>query len=149
MNRSGIHGGLRASRQGRGRFMWTMVLVAMAMPASRVQTVRAQCPWAPLGTGMDSTVLALTTLPNGDLVAGGFFVIAGGTAAIRIARWDGTNWSALGTGMDSEVCALTTLPNGDLVAGGIFTMAGGAAANNIARWDGTNWSALGPVRLSG
>ena len=88
-------------------------------------------------------VWALTTLPNGDLVAGGNFTIAGGIPAISIARWDGTSWSALGSGMNYLVLALTTLPNGDLVAGGVFTTAGGVSANFIARWDGTSWSALG------
>jgi hypothetical protein len=29
-------------------------------------------------------------MPNGDLVAGGDFITAGGVAANGIARWDGT-----------------------------------------------------------
>lgn len=74
--------------------------------------------WSALGSGMNNAVRALTTLPNGDLVAGGDFTTAGGVAANRIARWDGTAWSPLGTGMDDSVGALTILPNGDLIAGG-------------------------------
>jgi hypothetical protein len=99
---------------------------------------------------MNGSVYALTTLPNGDLVAGGYFTIAGGVSASHIARWNGTSWSALGSGMLSgpfgpspSVHALAVLPNGDLVAGGEFTMAGGVSANYIASWNGTNWSALG------
>ncbi|HEU4420862.1 MAG TPA: hypothetical protein VFT55_18125, partial [Planctomycetota bacterium] len=96
-----------------------------------------------LGSGLSGVVYALTTLPNGDLVAGGGFTTAGGVSANGIARWNGTSWSALASGMNSWVQALTTLPNGELVAGGLFTTAGGVSANYIARWDGTSWSALG------
>ncbi|HEU4419238.1 MAG TPA: hypothetical protein VFT55_09885, partial [Planctomycetota bacterium] len=99
--------------------------------------------WSALGSGMNGSVRAVTTLPNGDLVAGGWFTTAGGVSAANIARWDGTSWSALGSGMNGNVNAFTTLPNGDLVAGGGFTTAGGVSANRIARWNGTSWSALG------
>jgi hypothetical protein len=99
--------------------------------------------WSAMGSGMNNTVFTLTTLPNGDLVAGGNFTTAGGVAANFIARWDGASWSAMGSGMNGGVRALTTLPNGDLVAGGVFSIAGGLAANRIARWDGASWSAMG------
>jgi hypothetical protein len=33
--------------------------------------------WSTLGLGMNGPVYALTTLPNGDLVAGGRFTMAG------------------------------------------------------------------------
>ena len=103
--------------------------------------------WSALGVGMTGPggpgVAALTTLPNGDLVAGGWFASAGGARANHVARWNGASWSALGTGMDVPVHALTTLANGDLVAGGPFTTLGSVFLINIARWDGTSWSALG------
>ena len=100
--------------------------------------------WSALGLGTNGDVRALTTLPNGDLVAGGAFTSAGGVTASRIARWDGTSWSALGSGTNGVVNALRTLPNGDLVACGQFTLAGGVSGTTgIARWDGTSWSALG------
>jgi hypothetical protein len=83
-------------------------------------------------------VYALTTLPNGDLIAGGNFTTAGGVTASFIDRWNGSAWSALGTGMRGistpMVYALTRLPNGDLIAGGNFTTAGGVVAPYIARW---------------
>jgi len=86
--------------------------------------------WSPLGTGVANgyftTVHALTTLPNGDLIAAGDFTTAGGVPANNIARWNGSAWSRLGTGIDSFVYALATLPNGDLIAGGSFSTAGGA-----------------------
>src|SRR5262245_15334581 len=116
--------------------------IAAYDPVSRV--------WSALGSGLSyglSTVLAavnaLAVLPNGDLVAGGLFFIAGGVSASQIARWNGTSWSALAGGVDSDVLALTTLPNGDLVAGGVFTIAGSVYANHIARWNGTSWSTMG------
>jgi hypothetical protein len=88
-------------------------------------------------------VYSLTTLPNGDVIAGGWFTAAGGTSANNIARWNGSAWSALGSGVNAEVDALRTLANGDLVAAGNFTVAGGIGANRIARWNGSSWSALG------
>ena len=106
----------------------------------------AQCPeqWLPLqGGGLSHPVLALTPLPNGNLVAGGCFDHAGGVFVNGIARWDGTAWFAMGSGMSGSVRAVTTLSNGDLIAGGLFVHAGGVFAHSIARWDGTAWNPLG------
>jgi hypothetical protein len=109
--------------------------------------------WSPLGTGMSGGVFgtwvhSLCTLPNGDLVAGGNFTVAGGLAANRVARWNGSSWSPFGSGIDTtglltQVYAVATLADGDLVVGGRFTSAGGVAANSIARWDGAGWAAMG------
>lgn len=103
--------------------------------------------WSPLGAGMNNginaAIHALLRMPNGDIIAGGFFNTAGGVNASHIARWDGTTWSPLGSGMDLAVLALGLLPNGDLVAAGDFTTAGGVNANRVARWDGTSWWPLG------
>lgn len=90
--------------------------------------------WSPLGTGVDSTVLAVLRLPNGDLVAGGAFSLAGGVAANRIARWNGSAWSPIGAGPGGTVRALAVLPNGTLVAGGDF---------GIAQWNGSSWLPMG------
>jgi hypothetical protein len=99
--------------------------------------------WTPLGAGIAGTVSALATLPNGDLVAGGNFTVAGGVQANRIARWNGASWSPLGAGLDQEVLALATLPNGHLVAGGSFAVAGSGPASCVARWDGASWTDIG------
>ena len=105
--------------------------------------------WSAMGTGINGrwdgwgAVTALAVLPNGDLIAGGAFTMAGGTAASNIARWDGTAWSSPGTGINGPVNALAVLPNGDLIAGGVFSSAGGEAASNLARWNGMSWSAMG------
>jgi len=113
--------------------------------------------WLPFGSGMDLTVLALTTWdPDGDgplaaqLVAGGSFATAGGVTVNNIARWDGSAWQPLATGTSGSVRSLTVWdPDGDgplpaqLVAGGDFTTAGGVTVNSIARWDGSAWHAFG------
>jgi hypothetical protein len=108
--------------------------------------------WAPLGSGMNRSffdngpVYSLAVLPNGDLVAGGNFVTAGGVPANKIARWSGSIWAPLGSGMGGMnpfVTAMAILPNGDLVAGGRFSSAGDAVVNSIARWNGLNWAAMG------
>jgi hypothetical protein len=99
--------------------------------------------WDPrfAGAGVNNTVRALAW-DGTNLYVGGDFSSAGGVAASRIARWNGTNWSTLGSGMNNQVEALAWDGTG-LYAGGFFTTAGGVLASRIARWDGTSWSALG------
>ena len=107
--------------------------------------------WSGLGSGIDSeSVYALQVYDDGGgdaLYVGGSFSNAGGVAASRIARWDGSNWSALGTGMaGGDVLALAVYDDGGgaaLYAGGSFTDAGGAAAARMAEWNGVSWSPLG------
>ncbi len=99
--------------------------------------------WTPLGSGIAGTVVCLTVLANGDLVAGGAFATAGGVTVNNVARWNGSSWSAFGSGIAGGVWALHALPNGDLVAGGAFATAGGVAAANVARWNGSSWLPLG------
>ncbi len=99
--------------------------------------------------GTNGTIRALAAFDDGSgsaLYAGGQFTTAGGTAANRIAKWDGLAWSALGSGMNDTVKALTVFDDGGgeaLYAGGFFATAGGAVANRMAKWDGFAWSALG------
>ncbi len=109
--------------------------------------------WSALGGGLNSDVLGMAVFDDGSgggpaLYASGFFTSAGGVAASRIARWDGTSWSTLGSGANSHVLALAVFDDQSgggpaLYAGGAFTSAGGVAANYIARWNGMSWSALG------
>lgn len=99
--------------------------------------------WAQIGGGVDGTVIALATLPTGELVVAGAFAAVGGQPANHIAVWNGVAWSTLGTGMNASVHALTVLPNGELVAGGAFTTADGFGANRVAKWNGFGWAAIG------
>lgn len=101
------------------------------------------------GSGMNGPILATTLVYEGSdpvLFAAGEFTEADGTAASRIARWDGETWSPLGEGLNGFVAALVEFDDGSgpaIYAGGGFTLAGGAAATGIARWDGESWSSVG------
>ncbi len=97
------------------------------------------------GIGGMENVSALTVY-NGELYAGGNFLLAGTNTANCIAKWDGTAWSAVGGGMSTNgVTSVTTLSvyNGELFAGGLFTTADGNPVNHIAKWNGTNWLDVG------
>ncbi|MBL8754439.1 MAG: delta-60 repeat domain-containing protein [Planctomycetes bacterium] len=110
-------------------------------------SVLGQCQPAwqvgPAAPGPDDQIHCLAELPNGDVVAGGRFLVADHQIANHVARWNGSQWSALGSGTNGEVFAVAVLSTGDVVVGGQFTSAGGVAASNLARWDGTAWHDLG------
>jgi hypothetical protein len=101
--------------------------------------------WSALGSGMGGgglgTYVYALAVSGSNVYAGGYFTTAGGSAAIGIAKWNGSNWAALGSGI-SGVYALA-VSGSDLYAGGYFTTAGGSAANYLAKWNGSSWSALG------
>lgn len=94
--------------------------------------------WSALGTGMNGQVSTIALGPDGTLYAGGDFTTAGGTAAARIAKWNGSAWSALSTGANGSVNALTVGLDGILYAGGDFT----SPATRVAAWNGIGWSGL-------
>ncbi|MCH8477132.1 MAG: hypothetical protein LAT56_04215 [Wenzhouxiangella sp.] len=108
------------------------------------------------GSGVNDSVSALA-VSGTDLYVGGQFTQVNclttwpcnGTAAIRIAHWNGMAWSALGSGGGNGVTSsVNTLavPGSDLYVGGWFTQANLGAAittNHIARWNGSTWSAVG------
>ncbi|MBZ0149912.1 MAG: hypothetical protein K8J09_00160 [Planctomycetes bacterium] len=105
--------------------------------------------WSPLGAGLqagggsDGGAWVIEPLPNGGLIAGGWFTSAGGVPANNIAIWNGTSWSPLGAGTNGPVLAMHRLPDGDLLVSGTFTQAGGVAADRVARWNGSTWSSVG------
>ncbi|MBO2009353.1 hypothetical protein [Hymenobacter negativus] len=107
--------------------------------------------WSSLGTGagngVDNLVNVLAVSSSGAVYVGGGFTQAGGLAANRVAKWNGTAWSSLGTGasngVNSGVNALAVASNGDVYIGGYFSQAGGVTANSVAKWNGTVWSSLG------
>ena len=78
--------------------------------------------WTPLGSGLSGlspVVHALEAFDDGSgpgLYAGGAFTVAGGVAANRIARWDGSSWSPLGAGWSSSVMTLLAVDDGDRLA---------------------------------
>src|ERR1043165_7237721 len=78
--------------------------------------------WVTLGAGVPN-IRALCSLPNGDVLGGGYL---GGTFT-GVARWIGSTWSALGWGVNGSVYAVAGLPNGGAVVGGARKSAGGEA----------------------
>ncbi|MFY9346021.1 MAG: hypothetical protein WAT39_26260, partial [Planctomycetota bacterium] len=96
-----------------------------------------------------AAVNALLAMPNGDLFAGGSFATAGGNAAARVARWNGSTWAGLGAGVNSPVTALALLTNGDVLVAGGFASAGGSPALMFATWNGTAFTAVPGLSSSG
>ncbi len=93
--------------------------------------------WTSLGAGIvdagGTAVMALAVIPNGDLVAGGNFLAAGGVTCRGIARWDGVAWSPLAGGTLGAVYALAVMPNGDLAVGGNFSGVNGGSPSAPVR----------------
>ncbi len=84
---------------------------------------------------VNGVVNAIAVAPNGDVYVGGSFTMAGTTAALNVAKWNGTTWSALGAGLTYSVVALTVDSNGN-----VFTAGGTASTQRLDRWNGTSWS---------
>jgi hypothetical protein len=111
--------------------------------------------WSALGIGLgrffgDLPVAALAV--NGDdLLVGGRFISAGGTAATNLASWNGSSWSEFAGGLADEVSALAN-SDGRLVVGGAFTFTNGLRPSALARWDVPEWNVIsggGGLGLSG
>lgn len=96
--------------------------------------------WQAVTTTVNARIRTILELPNGDLIAGGQFNLAGGQSMRAIARWDGTTWNALGTSPFGIVFDVARLPNGNLIAAGINP---GGNEPLLAQWDGANWQSIG------
>jgi trimeric autotransporter adhesin len=92
-----------------------------------------------VGGGADDIVDTLASY-GGDLVAGGAFTHAGGVAANRLARWNGSAWSAIPGITGQDVTALTVF-RGELYASGNPLLAG-QPFQYVARFDGAQWHPL-------
>ena len=98
---------------------------------------------------MDDRVESLTVFDDGggtSLCAGGLFTSAGGLAANRVARWNGTSWSPLGSGTNGSVRALMAFDDRSgtgpaLYVGGAFTSALDSGDGHVARWQGCDTAA--------
>ena len=60
--------------------------------------------WHALGSGTDEFVKVLTSWDSDgpgplatELIAGGNFTVAGGVAAVNVARWNGVSWQSMGS----------------------------------------------------
>ena len=95
--------------------------------------------WSGLGSGLTGSpseglpyVLGLK-FDDDSLIATGYFMEAGGTAAHNIAVWDGGGWSAMGSGLSSTAGG-TAIRGDDIFVVGDFSRAGGKPSVQIARW---------------
>jgi hypothetical protein len=104
--------------------------------------------WSPVGNvinGQLPSAVARTFVTGGGyLYAGGSFTNIGGTAAKRIAQWDGSQWYNIGD-FDGQVRAL--LFDGTYVwTGGAFTNISGGYTPGLALfWAGSGWYTAGYV----
>jgi hypothetical protein len=92
--------------------------------------------WRDVGGGITrnsgtARVSALAVDADNNLIVGGWFDQAGGTAASSLAVWNGTNWQEFGGGVRGAVTALK-IADGNLYVGGWFNQAGTLTAGNIA-----------------
>jgi hypothetical protein len=103
--------------------------------------------WSALAGGLTApnweTTLALATLPNGDLIAGGSFTRIGDKFASSLARFDGVSWSRPSPGGVGGASTFLPLADGRLLAGGRMQSPDGAALWTVAAFDGASWATLG------
>lgn len=93
-------------------------------------------------------VFAMAQLPDGKIVMGGGFTLAGGVAnTVRIAVYNPVTdaFTALGTGASTNnVLSLAVDSTGGIYAGGDYGLMGGVANTvRLAYWNGSAWTALG------
>jgi trimeric autotransporter adhesin len=105
--------------------------------------------WRDVGGGITITagtarVSALAVDADNNLIVGGFFTHAGGTAANNLAVWNGSFWQEVGGGVNGSVQAIKVV-SGGMYVGGLFDQVGTLSANNIAYRDfqTLSWSTLG------
>ncbi len=100
---------------------------------------------ADLGTG-GAQVNAMAMDNQGNLYVGGKFTAAGETAAVALAKWDGSSWSTVDFGASggfSEVTALLHDRGHLYVSGTGQVEEHGVVSRNIAAWDGSTWTGFG------
>ena len=79
------------------------------------------------------------------LIAGGYFLDAGGVPVNNLAAWDGNQWSAYAGGANTIITTMfTDTINEYLYFSGDFTSVGNnIPVNYFAKWDGENWFEVG------
>ena len=101
----------------------------------------------PGASGTSPTVQAIQRMPDGSVIAGGWFDAMSGVGARNVARWDGTRWTALDDGLPGQVIALAVDDRGQLWAvgnnfvGPLIDGPGGRGGGSfLARWNGAQWT---------
>lgn len=97
--------------------------------------------WQTAGSGLNSTVQALTVYKN-KLIAGGFFDITGPGGGARVAQFDGTSWTTLSPSFNKVISTIFTLSATDdgIVAGGLFSSSEGFVGSMF--FSGSTWTAM-------
>jgi hypothetical protein len=123
-----------------------VILVATIKPASAQD---CDPHWDTLNGGVNGGVLQMVRLPNGDIVVGGEFTMAGDVPANNIARWDGTAWHALSDGIDRLVTSIGVRPNGNIIVLGNHRRIDDQTNEaDIREWNGSTWTRF-PVTVGG
>lgn len=104
--------------------------------------------WQPMGSGgtkgVDDEVNCLAVAKAGNLIIGGAFHNAGGSAAAHcVVYTTGGAFAALGSGTSDAVNTIAVSATNQLYFGGEFTTANGVTVNYLARWTGSTFEALG------
>jgi hypothetical protein len=101
--------------------------------------------WSALGEAPDAPVWSLA-LDADELCVGGAFGTIGGSAAARVACWDGVEWTPLDlvdvvSPGGGSVLTLAWGPDDALYAGGVFYLSDLSSndGGSVARWDGAEW----------
>lgn len=93
------------------------------------------------GAGTDNIVTNATVLPNGKIIAAGYFTFYNGSPAARVVRIN-TNGSIdntfiTGAGFNNNVNELVVQPDGKILLTGNFTQYNGTGINRVVRLDTT------------
>ncbi len=138
-------------RDGMKWLVNTLIALLIAAPVCARPGMSDPCAgWRPgYGVhGVNGGVNAITRWdPDGAsgpqperLVIGGTFSIAGNSAVLNVAMWDGERWQGFGVGPAMYVQSVAVL-DGVLYAGGRTTNQAGAQAL-VARWTGVSWETI-------
>jgi len=100
--------------------------------------------WEPMDGGIGGMAYALAATPDGGMLVGGEFTVAGPKASGRVALWDGDAWQSLGSSFDGNVTATAVGPDGQLYAAGLFSAAGEhAVRHGVVRRGADGWEPVG------
>lgn len=80
---------------------------------------------------------------NGNVVAGGNFIMAGNTPVAHIAFWENQAWHPMGAGMPGGTPYAIKQFGNKLIVGGFFDIPNVIGTRQIAAWNGTNWESMG------
>ncbi len=95
-----------------------------------------------ISTGVDGIVRGIAINSQTNIVLTGDFDNAGGSAAAKIVKWNGSAFETLGSGLSDDGQAVVFSEDGTLYVGGDFVTADGITVNYIASWNGTSFSAM-------